>query len=651
MYLLAIILYYIMVINLLRKLMNSKQYELKLKLIKTNAAYRLGCPIISDAEYDILLDQFKQAVSEEEYNELRISLLEKEGEIPHPYIMGSLDKVKSDEEDTGFEKWIKAVKAEELHVSAKVDGCSLRLEYKNGELVDAVTRGDGYKGTSIYNKALYFAPVNLNIPFTGHIRGECTLTKTSFRQLCENTKTECKNLRNSTVGLVNSKEVPIENVSLLTFIAYEIIGSWRTKSDQYQKLIDMKFTVPNNWIIPINTNIPDLKKTLNAFFNILLNEAEYDIDGLVLTPSTNKIFENEYIPKNIIAYKTNQLVKETKLLDIEWNISKAGYFTPVALLEPIELGGAMVSRASLYNVENVRNLNIAYGSTVTVLKAGDIIPKVCNVDNTKLAEVKLIPIPTICPHCNTILITSGVELRCTNTKCKGQSLLKVTDFIIKIGIENVSTKSLENFGIINFTDLFKWRPDPAYKSQIKFYDEITKKIFNNSKVNIFTALDFDGVGSKIINKLIEAFGFDNVINGRIDINGVLPKGIKETTINNFFIPLQENKLIFDTIISDERYSEPQIQKSTVNSANLPLIGKSYCFTGSLNTMTRPDAQKRVEELGGKAASGISKTLTYLVTNDTESGSSKNQKAKLLGVKIIDEKEFLTHINNVEFDLG
>lgn len=632
--------------------MNSKQHELKLKLIKTNAAYRLGCPIISDAEYDIILDQFKQAVTEEEYNELRTSLLEKTGEVEHPYIMGSLDKVKSDEEDVGFEKWIKVVKAEELHASAKVDGCSLRLEYKNGELINAVTRGDGYRGTSIYNKALYFAPVSLNIPFTGHIRGECTLTKTSFRQLCENTKTECKNLRNSTVGLVNSKEVPIENVSLLTFIAYEIIGSWQTKADQYQKLIDMQFTVPTNKNISITgRNISEIKNELNTFFNTLLTESSYDIDGLVLSPSTNKIFENEYIPKNIIAYKTNQLVKETKLLGVEWNISKAGYFSPVALLEPIELGGAMVGRASLYNVENVRNLNLAYGSIVTVCKRGDIIPAIINVDNTKLTEPKVIHIPTVCPHCNVTLITSGVELRCTNTKCKGQSLLKVTDFIVKIGIENVSTKSLENFGVITFTDLFSWRPDSNYKSQVKFYDEIIKKIFNNSKVNIFTTLDFDGVGSKVINKLIEAFGFDNVINGRIDINGPLPKGIKETTINNFFIPLQDNKLIFDTIISDERYSEPQIQKSTVNSTNLPLVGKSYCFTGSLNTMTRPDAQKRVEELGGKSASGISKTLTYLVTNDTESGSSKNQKAKLLGVKIIDENEFLTHINNVEFDLG
>jgi len=644
-----------MIITFIKDIMDIK--ELKIKLIKANAAYRLGYPIINDSEYDTFLDIYKSKVSEEEYNEFRTSLLEKKGDINHPYIMGSLDKVKSDEDDAGLEKWLNKVKQNNtaLHVSAKVDGCSLRLEYKNGELIDAVTRGDGYAGTSIYNKAVYFSPMSISNIFTGSIRGECTLTKTTFRQLCENTKTECKNLRNSTVGLVNSKEVEIENVSLLNFVAYEIIGKDISRAVQYELLASFGFDRPTNKVIYIdNKTISELKAELNTFFNSILDSAQYDIDGLVLTPFNHSIFENVYIPDNTIAYKTNQLVKETKALDIEWNISKAGYFTPVAILEPVELGGAMISRASLYNVQNVRNLGIAYGSIVTVLKAGDIIPAIVNVNNTSLTETVLISIPTICPHCKNTLKNDGLELRCDNIKCPGQSLLKVTDFILKIGIENVSTKSLENFGIITFDDLIKWQPNPKYKSQKKFYDELLKKVFNNNKQTILTSLDFDGVGSKIINKLIEAFGFDNVINGRIEINGpiALPKGIKETTINNFIIPLEENRSIFNMIISDNRYTEPQVVKSvSPNTASLPLVNKSYCFTGALNTMSRTDAQKKVEELGGKTASGISKTLTYLVTNDTESGSSKNQKAKLLGVTIIDENEFLKHISNIEFDLG
>lgn len=619
---------------------------LKQQLIETNLKYRAGVPIISDTDYDKLLDVYRLQVSEEEYNEFREKLFEVPGKVKHPYIMGSLDKTKADEGDDSLQKWITKNNAYGLFISSKIDGASLRLEYKDGVLVDAVTRGDGEYGESIYNKAIYFVPTKLNTNFTGNIRSEVVLSKNNFSKLCEIDNTEYKNPRTSTVGLINSKEFKVETISLLKVVTYELMGESVTKEVQYNFLKKLGFETAK--YITLSNNTSNIKNEMIELFNVWLDECDYEIDGLVITSMYNNIFENIRIPKKTIAFKANTLSKNTTIIDIEWNMSKSGYLKPVAILDPVELGGAMIGRATLYNYQWVKDRNIHYSSTINVLKSGDIIPRIMSINNINCSTK--IEFPTNCEYCGTTLIEEGVELKCPNKNCSEQELLKISQFIKRLGIEDASTKSLRNFGILSFDNLINWRPDSNYKSQEKLYKEILKKIFNIKKTDLFAALDCNGMGEKTVNKLINFYGFNNILNKIfLCYPQSLPEGVGIITVENFKETLDYNIELYNKIINDSRYSEP-VEKQNPNNVNAYLVGKSYCFTGKLNTMTRPQAEEMVIYAGGKIA-GVSKNLTYLVTNDKDSGSSKNKKAQDLGITLINEEEFLKQVNNITEDIN
>lgn len=618
--------------------MNTTEQE----LLRYNRLYRAGTPEITDKEYDFLLDIYKLNVSDEQYNNFRTKLMEEPGKVKHPYIMGSLEKTKADEGDDSLVKWLNKNNIKELFVSAKIDGLSVRLFYVNGKLVEAATRGDGEYGEDIFNKVIHFCPTQLNTNFTGNIRGEIVLTKDNFIKLCELDSKEYKNPRNAAVGLINSKEFNVDAIKLLNIVTYEIIGENNTKSEQFSKLIDLGFNVAENNII-VKINNSNIKCVLLDMFKLFSNICKYDVDGLVITSRYNKDFENKKIPDNTVAFKTNLNSKESSIIDIEWNISKSGWYKPVAVIDPIELGGAMISKASLYNYQQVKEKNIRYGATVNVLKSGEIIPVITSIDNSKVINNKLIAIPTVCEFCNTHLLVDGVELKCTNKNCSEQVLLKLSQFIRRLSIEDASTKTLRNLGIISIDSFISWRPVIGSKSQEKLYKQILDKVFSIKKEKLFAALDCDGIGEKTVNKLISHFGFNTIINKTANFNGILPSGIGITTIETFKSTLDDNIAIYNRLILDSRYNEPS-ENVVIPRISGHLADKSYCFTGKLNSMTRTQAENMVIAAGGKVA-GVSKNLTYLVTNDKDSGSSKNKKAQDLGITLINEIEFLEQVNN------
>lgn len=620
--------------------------KIEQELLKYNLLYRAGTPEITDKEYDLMLDIYKLNVSDEQYNNFRVKLMEEPGKSKHPYIMGSLEKTKADEGDDSLVKWLTKNNIKELFVSAKIDGLSVRLSYVDGELVDAVTRGDGEYGESIYNKVIHFGKTTLGTNFTGHIRGEIVLTKENFIKLCELDNKEYKNPRTSAVGLINSKEFNVTAIKLLDIVTYEIIGENSTKSEQFSKLIDLGLKVAeNNVIVKINNS--NIKHVLLDMFKLFSNICKYEIDGVVLTSRYNTVFENKKIPDGTVAFKANLNSKETTIIDIEWTLSKSGWYKPVAIISPIELGGAMIARSSLYNYQQVKDKNIRYGATVTVLKSGEIIPVITSIDNSKVLNNNLISIPIVCEFCNTTLIIEGVEIKCPNKDCSEQNLLQLSQFIRRLEIADASTKTLRNLGITSFSEFITWRPLVGSKSQEKLYKEIIDKIFSIKREKIFAALDCDGMGEKTVNKLIEHFGFANILNKTANFTGILPTGIGQTTMETFLTTLDKNIELYNMFILDNRYNEPSTNVVTSSNSG-HLTGKSYCFTGKLNTMTRSQAEYIATSAGGKIA-GVSKTLTYLVTNDKDSGSSKNKKAQELGITLINENEFLEQINNQSID--
>ncbi len=606
-----------------------KVSKLKEKILAANAAYRSGTPIMSDQAFDDLCDEYQKLVSEDEWMEFRNSLHEDKGKVKHPFIMGSLDKLKF-EEPALVKKFIKE-HCKRLNVSAKIDGISCRLHYENGCLVSASTRGDGEFGVDITDKIRFVKCVPKTLFATGNadIRGELVICKQDFAKM-----TGFANARNAVAGIINRKDWKKEDVSNVTFVAYTILGKMFTKSLQFKQLDMWKFKTA--WSITIEEPEKDTH-IVDKLFDYAARGFEYDTDGLVICDA-DYVNEDKYRPNACKAFKINQLTAETTIIDVSFDgPSKGGLFVPVAVLEPVQLGGATISRCTLHNMDIIESLGIKYGSKVQIVRSGDVIPKIVKVLSTPKNAVDITP-PTECPICGTKLVLDGVNWQCTNPNCSDKKLHQAVSFIKKLGVKSASEATFQKFGIEDVRDLLKFKANPKKKSEKKLEDELLSKVFTRSKQTLLAALNFDGLGETLINKIVDFYGYDNIKVGKPYVG--LPSGVGEATLQKFKDSILENLETVDMFINDSRYNylESNGDMSTVTSSNKN--GMSVCFTGKLDTMSRSDASKKAEAAGFEVLGGVKKGLTYLVTNTPNSGSSKNRKAKELGTKVIDEKEFL-----------
>ena len=253
-----------------------------------------------------------------------------------------------------------------------------------------------------------------------------------------------------------------------------------------------------------------------------------------------------------------------------------------------------------------------------------------------------------CPCCGSILIRDGINLRCINKNCKDQVIYKIMHFIKKLGVKNCSFATLDNLNINSFEALVKFTPDKKYKTQVKLYDELNNKVFTKSKQELLAAMNFCGVGETIVNKIVDFYGYENV--EKQNFIGY-PPGVGESFLSKFKEDLLENLDYVNMFIHNSRYNFSKIAQDSTESCQRNKNGQSVCFTGKLFTMTRSEASKKAEAAGFEVKSGVNKGLTYLITNDSASGSSKNRKAKELGTKVINEQEFLKLVSNFSQDLA
>ena len=628
--------------------MNKEQ--LRQQIIDANNAYRKGNAIISDSQFDELVDKYKELVSIDEYNEFRDSLNESSVEfgtkIKHKYVMGSLDKIKNSDNSTLY-KFIKNHVKTTLNISAKVDGISSVACYKYGKLISLLSRGDGYEGMDYTDKAKYINGLPNKIDFFAkndeiYIRGELVIldseeidTDTNYRNIC--------------AGYMNSKYWKKEDISKVSFIPYSILGDKATKRTQFEVLNSVGFNCAWNESIDITkydeTNISDLSEYLTERAKL---KHDYSCDGLVLMDCDAYNEQDVYRPKNSMAFKINELTAVTKLIDVVWEgPSKDGFFCPVGILDPVELGGAMISRASLHNLDIIDKLGIKYGSKVEILKSGDIIPKIVNVvENSN--NCMLIDIPTVCPCCGSELIRDGINMRCMNKMCGDQVIHQITHFIKKLGVKSASNATLNNFGITSFDKLITFVPNKKYKSEVKLYDELYSKVFSQSKSKLLAAMNFVGLAEISINKIIDHYGYDTIENN-FDYETAkmsLPNGIGDITLQKFIEGLPEALLNVNNIINDVRWHYTQDDSSKSNVID---IKGSICVTGSLKFGSRNKFLEFAKEHGYESKSGVSKGLTYLINNDVTSNSSKNKKAKELGIKILSEDDFIKLINSDQYE--
>lgn len=651
--------------------MNAK--DLKDKIISANKAYRSGNPVMSDQEFDDLCDEYQKLVSEDEWNEFRNSLHEIKGKVKHPFIMGSLDKLKFEEPEE-VKKFVDA--CPKLNVSAKIDGISCRLHYENGKLVSASTRGDGIWGEDLTDKIKFVKGIP-QVLGTGKfgdeyetidIRGELVILKSDFAKM-----SGFANPRNAVAGIMGRKDWNQEDIKNVSFVAYTILGDKFTKEAQFAMLEAWGgFNVA--WHKEFFTHEllhKSSEEVSRILFELTSQDFEYETDGLVICDN-NYINEAKYRPDNCKAFKINQLSASTRLLDVVFEgPSKNGLHVPVGILEPVELGGAVISRVSLYNVDFIEQMNLKYGSKVEILRSGDVIPKLVRVvENDE--KCKDIVLPEVCNCCGTKLVRDGVNLCCKNKKCPDQVINQLVLFIKNLGVKSASNATLKNFNISSFEDLVKFEPNKKYKSEVKLAEELKDKMFSRSKIDLICNMTcFDGLAETNLRKIIDFYASKGSLLENFmlscDPKGYmlntnmkslwmerygLPDSIGEITLDKFQDGLEEAYNNAMLVVDNPKYHWTAALQGDPETARKQSNGQSVCFTGSLNTMSRSEASKKAQEAGFEVKSGVSKGLTYLITNTPDSGSSKNKKAKELGTKVITENEFLKLLsdNIVEEDV-
>lgn len=626
---------------------------------EANKAYRCGVPIISDTDYDNLVDEVASAMGKD-FESIRNTLTEEKGSVHHPYAMGSLGKIKAYDDESPIKKWIynhipdNGDGTEGMFVSSKIDGCSARLTYKNGILVGASTRGDGSDGVDILHKVSMFVDTKIAKTFSGDIRGEITLTRETLEQLSSFNGKTYKNLRNATVGLINSTDASDEEYSFLRFFPYEIMGhTGMTKGEQFKRLKALGFTTAlyREFTDIYNSafNAKDAyDDALMAIYNSFSEEAPFDIDGLVISDlRDDEVFEDQFIPERTVAVKFNQMTAESTLIDIQWRQSKSGKLHPVGIIEPVVLGGAEVVAVTLNNLRYIKELGVKYGCRVNVLKSGDIIPKIVGVSHPNPEIETDIIYPEYCPSCGSELSYDADSLfpMCENEKCVGVLASRILHFLRKLNIKHLSLKTIKKFRLFSISDILNIQPDGS-AVKATFIKDLDSRMFGVDKETLLTAFDYDGVSEKIIEKMLGHYGYDSLLNSTAEeLKKSLPYGVGDKFIDKFKNGWERCKDDYNRIISDSRYHGQNVVKSKVTAISGILSGKGFVVTGDLKTMGREEFKKTVIENGGVYQSGISKKTAFLVTNDASTGTTKIKKAKDLGVQIINEEKFLNMIQH------
>jgi len=619
--------------------------------------------IMSNYEYDQLYDEL-QGLEQELNTTLASSPTINVGyevlsELPkerHERPMLSLDKTK----DVGRLK--EFLGDQKAMISWKLDGLTIVLTYQNGELEKAVTRGNGEVGEVITNNARVFKNIPLRIPYTGELvlRGEAVIGYKDFAEIndeIEDVDARYKNPRNLCSGSVrqlNNKVTAQRNVRFYAFTLVRAEGVDFENSRLYQMdwLRDQGFDVVENHPVTSDTVEDEVK-----WFADHIEKNDIPSDGLVLVYDDIAYGESlgttAKFPRDSFAFKWADEIRETTLLEIEWSPSRTGLINPVAVFEPVELEGTTVSRASVHNISIMEELELGVGDRIQVYKANMIIPQIA--ENLTRSGVR--DIPKVCPVCGgetrINMENETKTLVCTNPRCQAKHVKSFALFVSRdaMNIEGLSEATLEKFimnGFIkDFTDIFHL---DRYADEIKAMDGFGEKSYLNLQTGIQNArvttlprlvysLGIPNIGIANAKMICRALGNDpeKVMNATADelaqISGV--GDVIAGTYVQYFAD-EEHREIFQKLLA-----EVEIPKEEEPEGGQNLAGVNFVITGSVHHFAnRGEVKEEIEKRGGKVTGSVTSKTNYLINNDVNSTSSKNRKARELGIPIISEEEFL-----------
>ena len=638
------------------------------------AYYQEGKEIISNLEYDKAYDELVR-LEEETGIVLSASPTQNVGysvatALPkeeHASPMLSLDKTKSVETLQSFLGEQKGI------LSWKLDGLTVVMTYEKGELVKAVTRGNGRIGEIVTENAKRFRNLPLRIPFKGRLvlRGEALIRYSDFAKINEEIPEEgakYKNPRNLCSGSVRQLDPKITWERRVYFFPFTLVsveegedGASRESGGlpdfhnsheaEFEFLEQQGFQVVGRKAV----NNEELPGAVSDFSN-RVKKNDFPSDGLVLLMDDisygKSLGTTAKFPRNALAFKWEDEEEKTILREVEWSPSRTGLINPVAIFDPVELEGTVVSRASLHNISYLEDLKLGIGDEITVYKANMIIPQI----GENLTKSGQLPIPEHCPACHEetkiVQDKEAKMLYCENPHCPAKRIKQFALFVSRdaLNIEGLSEMTLEKFigkGFIQeFPDLFSLK---EHKEEIiamegfgqKSYDKLienAEKARETSLARLLYGLGIGGIGASNARVLSEAFHDDAEALSRAELSEVVSiKGIGpilgESIVRYF--KEEENCRLFRKLLSILHLHKEE------RAENAFLSGKVFVITGSLvHFQNRKELEEEIRKAGASTASSVSKNTSYLINNDKNSTSSKNKKAQELGIPILSEEDFL-----------
>ena len=634
-----------------------------------NAYYNDKVSLVEDKKYDDLFEELKNLeddtglyLSNSPTQSVGYEVQSKLNKVNHDHPMLSLDKTKD------YNDIIKFADDKDIICMLKMDGLTVTLHYnENGELDKAETRGNGLVGEDVLKNVKVMSNVPLKIDNAGIpyiIDGEAIIDKDTFNEI--NSKLsedeQYSHPRNLASGTIRQLDTKITADRNMQFIAWRVIdGDYSNlMSERLDHARDLGFdVVPYTCITEENLQEWVLKEN-SDYMKKWAEKKNYPIDGLVYTYQDISYGLNlgstGHHPKHSFAFKFEDDTYETILRDIEWSTSRSGMVNPVAVFDPVDLDGAITTRATLHNVSIMKNLELGIGDTITIYRANQVIPKVA--DN--LTRSNTYEYPTRCPCCGEPLElkNDGVAevLYCNNENCPAKVLSKFTHFVSKQGmdIDGLSESTLEKLidrGFIKkYADIYNL---DKYAKQIQSMDGFGKKSYDkliasieksrNVKLeNFLVALGIPLIGKSASKAISNAFNgdYESLIEYGPDFDFTQLEDFGDSMNVSMHKWLTSCPDIEYGIQNELKFIKEEKKKVIENDS---ISGKTFCVTGAFKTMKRSEIEKIITDRGGKLSGSVSKKTDYLLTNEADSGSSKAKKAKELGTPIMSEEEFLSKI--------
>lgn len=626
----------------------------------SEAYYKYDNPIMSDKEYDALMDELEELEKSEDFvlansptQKVQGFILEGLNKIEHSKPMLSAAKTKDVNEIKRF------LGNQPFYCSYKLDGLTLVVRYSRGKFVQAITRGTGLVGEDITEQAKMISNLPMTIPYVSdlELRGECVISWEQFNEVNKSLEEPYSHPRNLAAGTIRNFDTNIVRDRKLSYIVFECVSDLHDE-DQFfdSKWDELGFLdyLGFETVERCHGEVDDCVEAMQPEFY------GYPVDGLIFEMCMKSYSKS--LPATAhhegcrMALKWADSTYETILRDVEWNPTRTGLISPVAIFDEVDLDGALTTRATLHNVSIIKQLELGIGDTITVYRSNMVIPKI----DDNLTRSNTLEIPKTCPCCGAETIIKNTDnsqvLTCPNPECTAKKIAQFTHFVSRkaMDIQGLSESTLEllisNNYIHSFRDIYHLKDHAEELYHLpglgkKSVQKLLQSIENSRSVTLdrfITALGIPNIGSsaaKTISKKFNGdhFSFVQALDSGYDFSHLEDVGeIMNKSLHDWW----ESKDPMVELLPMEMHFIVKEKNSVTNDF---ISGKTFCVTGAFHTMKRSEIEKIITERGGKLSSSVSKKTDFLLTNDAGSGSTKALKAAELGIPVMSEEEFLEKV--------